>query len=182
MSLQNGAGISLAGGGNIVVGFSGSSTSINASGITATGNITGNYFIGNGSQLTGVNATNLINGTSNVIVSPSGNINFNVAGSNAGYISSTQVAFGILSGGNSAAANTVSIGYQAGGDGQGDDSVAVGFFAGNVSQGANSVAVGTNAGTSSQGNYGTAIGYGAGQITQSTGAVAIGYNLSLIHI
>lgn len=51
--------------------------------ISAAGNITGNYFIGNGSQLTGIAAgtpTSLVNGTSNVVVSSSGNVTVNVAG------------------------------------------------------------------------------------------------------
>lgn len=51
--------------------------------LTATGNITGNYFIGNGSQLTGVVATaptSIVNGTSNVVVQSSGNVTISVAG------------------------------------------------------------------------------------------------------
>ena len=53
----------------------------NATTVSATGNITGNYFIGNGSQLTGVDATQIINGTSNVKVNGSGgNITHTVAG------------------------------------------------------------------------------------------------------
>ena len=51
--------------------------------LTATGNITGNYFIGNGSQLTGVVAsapTSVVNGTSNVVVQPSGNVSISIAG------------------------------------------------------------------------------------------------------
>ena len=45
--------------------------------LTATGNITGDYFIGDGSQLTNVIAgspTSVVNGTSNVVVESSGNI------------------------------------------------------------------------------------------------------------
>ena len=54
----------------------------NATTVSATGNITGSYFIGNGSQLTGVDATQIINGTSNVKVNGSGgNITHTVAGS-----------------------------------------------------------------------------------------------------
>jgi hypothetical protein len=53
----------------------------NATTVSATGNITGSYFIGNGSQLTGVDATQIINGTSNVKVNGSGgNITHTVAG------------------------------------------------------------------------------------------------------
>jgi hypothetical protein len=49
------------------------STGLSVTGIvSATGNITGNYFIGNGSQLTGVVAALISNGTSNVSVVSSG--------------------------------------------------------------------------------------------------------------
>jgi len=40
--------------------------------ISATGNITGNFILGNGSQLTGIDATSIQSGTSNVRVSSSG--------------------------------------------------------------------------------------------------------------
>jgi hypothetical protein len=52
-------------------------------GISATGNVTGNYFIGNGSQLTGITVaagSSIINGTSNVVVAASGNVTVGVAG------------------------------------------------------------------------------------------------------
>ena len=51
--------------------------------ISAVGNVTGSYFIGNGSQLTGVTAgapTSVVNGTSNVVVASSGNVTVGVAG------------------------------------------------------------------------------------------------------
>ena len=49
--------------------------------ITATGNITGNYIFGNGSQLTGIDATSIQNGNSNVrIASSNGNVTVNVTG------------------------------------------------------------------------------------------------------
>jgi hypothetical protein len=50
--------------------------------VSVTGNVTGNYFIGNGSQLTGINATSsqISNGTSNVaIVAANGNVQVAVA-------------------------------------------------------------------------------------------------------
>tara|TARA_R110000868_G_scaffold119803_1_gene317866 strand:- start:2402 stop:2908 length:507 start_codon:yes stop_codon:yes gene_type:complete len=50
--------------------------------LSVSGNVTGNYFIGNGSQLTGINATSsqISNGTSNVaIVAASGNVQVAVA-------------------------------------------------------------------------------------------------------
>jgi hypothetical protein len=49
--------------------------------ISATGNITGNYFFGNGSQLTGIDATLIESGNSNVkVVSSNGNVTINVSG------------------------------------------------------------------------------------------------------
>ena len=49
--------------------------------VSATGNITGSYILGNGSQLTGVDATQIINGTSNAkVVSSGGNIAVGIGG------------------------------------------------------------------------------------------------------
>ena len=43
--------------------------------LSVTGNVTANYFIGNGSQLTGISVTTIANGTSNIsIVSANGNV------------------------------------------------------------------------------------------------------------
>jgi hypothetical protein len=60
-------------------------------GITASGNITGNYILGNGSQLSGVDATGIQSGTSNVkIVSSGGDATVSVAGtSNVAVFAST---------------------------------------------------------------------------------------------
>ena len=49
-------------------------------GITASGNITGSYVLGNGSQLTGIDATSIQNGTSNVRALASGNVTVSSAG------------------------------------------------------------------------------------------------------
>jgi hypothetical protein len=51
--------------------------------LSVTGNITGNYILGNGSQLTGISAgggTSITNGTSNVAVAASSNVTVGVAG------------------------------------------------------------------------------------------------------
>jgi hypothetical protein len=49
--------------------------------VSATGNITGNYFVGNGSQLSGIDATQIQNGNSNVTITGSGsNVVINVRG------------------------------------------------------------------------------------------------------
>jgi hypothetical protein len=50
--------------------------------VSVSGNVTGNYFIGNGSQLTGITSTSsqIVNGTSNVaIVAANGNVQVAVA-------------------------------------------------------------------------------------------------------
>ena len=48
--------------------------------ISATGNVTGNYFFGNGSQLTGIDATSIQNGNSNVRVLANSNVTVGVSG------------------------------------------------------------------------------------------------------
>jgi hypothetical protein len=48
--------------------------------VSATGNITGNFFIGNGSQLTGIDATSIQNGNSNVKVYANSNVATSVSG------------------------------------------------------------------------------------------------------
>lgn len=55
---------------------------INITGVvTASGNITGNYILGNGSQLTGIDATSIQSGTSSMsVLTSGGNIRANVAG------------------------------------------------------------------------------------------------------
>jgi len=80
-------------GGNMsALGYTGTSVSVsgNVSGgnirtgglVSATGNITGSYILGNGSQLTGLAATNIIqNGNSNVLVGTvGGNVSINING------------------------------------------------------------------------------------------------------
>lgn len=49
--------------------------------VSVTGNITGSFFLGNGSQLTGIDATSIQNGTSNArVVSSGGNVTISVGG------------------------------------------------------------------------------------------------------
>jgi hypothetical protein len=100
-------------------------------GISATGNITGSYFLGNGSQLTGIDATSIQNGTSNVrVVSSGGNVSVSVGGTSnvavyaitgeyvTGLISATgnitggnlSVGTGTLSGGNIVNTNANGVG------------------------------------------------------------------------
>lgn len=73
------------------------STGANVAGyLTATGNVTGNYILGNGALLTGVitSVANINSGTSNVtVVSPNGDITVGVGGtSNVGVFSTTGLA------------------------------------------------------------------------------------------
>ena len=68
----NAAGLSLSG--NVV------SALVSAANITTTANISGNYFIGNGSLLTGIDATSIQNGNSNVKVYANANVATSVNG------------------------------------------------------------------------------------------------------
>lgn len=66
--------------------------------VEATGNVSGNYIFGNGSQLTGIDATSIQNGTSNVRVAANGNVTVGIAGtSNVVVISDTgEYVSGVL--------------------------------------------------------------------------------------
>ena len=69
--------------------------------VSATGNITGNYFIGNGAALTGIVVTagaQILNGTSNVTVAGSSNVTIGIAGTTiATFASSGEYVTGIIS-------------------------------------------------------------------------------------
>ena len=103
-------------GGNIRTAGSISSTGNITSGniltgglVSAAGNITGDYILGNGSQLTGVDATQIINGTSNAkVVSSGGNIAVGIGGTSnvtvfattGAYVTGLVSATGNVTGGN----------------------------------------------------------------------------------
>jgi hypothetical protein len=72
----------ISGGNLILTGAANIGTSITATGnITTAGNITGAFLFGNGSAITGIDLTRIINGTSNVAISSSGgNVRVNVGG------------------------------------------------------------------------------------------------------
>lgn len=80
------SGVSIVASGNVDSGNLRTSGLISAAGnVTSAGNVAGTFFIGNGSQLTGlslgVSVTKIVNGTSNVEINSSGgNVSFNVAG------------------------------------------------------------------------------------------------------
>lgn len=71
-------------GGNTALTFDAANSVLNLNGaISATGNVTGNYFIGNGALLTGVNVSSnaIFNGDSNVqITAANANVTIDVAG------------------------------------------------------------------------------------------------------
>jgi hypothetical protein len=84
---------------------------------SATGNITGNYIFGNGSQLTGIDATSIQSGTSNVrVVSSGGNVATGVGGTSNVVVVATTGQFvtgvnsvsGNVTGGNVLTAGVVS--------------------------------------------------------------------------
>ena len=91
----NAVGLSLSG--NVISGLS------MVTAITTTANITGGYILGNGSQLTGIDATSIQNGTSNVrVVSSGGNVTVGVGGTANVAVFSTggMSATGNITGGN----------------------------------------------------------------------------------
>jgi hypothetical protein len=70
-------------GGNANLTFDSATGTLSAGAVAATGNISAQYFVGNGSLLTGINTgpgTELVNGTSNVRVYPSGHVAISVNG------------------------------------------------------------------------------------------------------
>ena len=104
-------------GGNIAVGVGGTSnvavfatTGEYITGIlSASGNITGNYFIGNGSALTGLSASKIFNGTSEANIGASGgNANITIGGTSnvvvvattGAYVTGLVSASGNVTGGN----------------------------------------------------------------------------------
>jgi hypothetical protein len=76
---------------------------LNASGaIVANGNVTGNYILGNGSQLTGIDATSIQNGSANVRTFANANVTISAAG-NANVVTVTGSTVEIV--GNVSASN-----------------------------------------------------------------------------
>ena len=157
--------------------------------ITATGNITGNYFIGNGSQLTGVNANwTATSGISQIInkTGATGPTTIALGQNAAGNVQGTgAIAIGVSSAGSattSQGADAIAIGTNAGGalaQAQGDGTIAIGKNAGGAGFGTDgqqtwSIAIGTEAGTSNQAAYSVALGAYAGRYNQGSYATALG--------
>jgi hypothetical protein len=82
--------------------------------VSATGNITGNFILGNGSQLTGIDATSIQSGTSNVrVVSSGGNVAVGIGGTanvvvvatTGQFVTGVNSVSGNITGGNISATN-----------------------------------------------------------------------------
>jgi hypothetical protein len=154
--------------------------------INAAGNVAANYFVGDGSQLTGLTFT--LPPTANIDIS--GNVIGEYANISNLILSSTFIALGENAGSDNQQPDAVAIGSQtgyinqgnstlaagtyAGRNDQGDFSVALGAYTANYYQGQQSVAIGTTAGEQYQGRESVAIGMSSGQIYQGNNAVAIG--------
>ena len=151
----------------------------NDTGLAVNGNVSANFFTGNGSQLTGIVAAggaSINNGTSNVTIpTANGNIQFNLANVPYGALRTNgAVGFGNNSQQTTVSANAIALGTQAGRISQGVGAIAIGVQAGNNSQSAQSVAIGVQAGNNAQGTNSVAIGTQSGVSAQSTLAVAVG--------
>jgi hypothetical protein len=169
--------------------------------VSASGNITGNFFIGNGSGLTGVAIPSYGN---SIAIGPGAGATSqcvntvaigtgaaaNAQGANGvaignGAGSNTQgirgIAIGLNAGSNSQSLQAIAIGAYAGTDTQGLSSIAIGYAAAGIltngeSQGSQAIAIGTTAGYRSQRPNAIAVGFQAGYQTQGTDTVAIGRN------
>jgi len=85
LTLDGTTGISATGnitGNNVIASGTLTAGTFSPTSLSASGNITASFFIGNGSQLTGIDATQIQSGNSNVrVVSSNGNVSIAVAGS-----------------------------------------------------------------------------------------------------
>lgn len=151
-------------------------TTVSTNLLTVSGNVNANYFIGNGSLLTGITAgTNYSNSNvvsllasfgSNTIVT-SGNIT-------VGNLRTTDdaVVLGDSAGGGN---YTVSIGSSAGASNQSDLAIAIGTSAGQYNQAQGGIAIGRDSGYNAQGTNAVALGFEAGNNNQGINAIAVGY-------
>ena len=109
LTLDGTTGISATGnitGNNVIASGTLTAGTFSPTSLSASGNITASFFIGNGSQLTGIDATQIQSGTSNVkVVSSGGNATVGIAGTaNVAVFASTGV---FVTGVASASGNTI---------------------------------------------------------------------------
>jgi len=160
------------------------SVSGNISGANANlGNLViANYFSGNGSLLTGINASNIAGNVANanyatyagtVLTNAQPNIT-SVGTLTDLRIQNSFIHLGEDAGLNSQGGNAIAIGGAAGKTSQGANSISIGTLAGFGTQLSNSISIGTSAGTNAQGTTSIAIGRSAGYNSQRNSAVAIG--------
>ena len=183
----------------------------NANSVIVTGNITAenadlgnaavaNFFVGDGSLLTGLPGTSVIaNGNSSVTISTlDGPVVINVGNvtsiltasetgvavvGNIGYTGSIDVANIRIGNGSGLAGqslNGIAIGVGSAANVQGQSAVAIGTGAGANAQGANSVAIGTSSGNN-QATNSVAVGYNSGGDAQGLNSVAIGADSGLVN-
>jgi filamentous hemagglutinin len=109
LTLDGTTGISATGniyGNNIIVTNTLTAGTFSPTNLSASGNITASFFIGNGSQLTGIDATQIQSGTSNVkVVSSGGNATIGIGGTGNVAVFATTGAF--FTGVASASGNTI---------------------------------------------------------------------------
>jgi hypothetical protein len=157
-----------------------STSKANLSGATFTGNVTAPYFLGNGSQLTGLPESYTNANVAAYLPTYTGNLQ-----AGAFTLTSNNVAIGYQSGITSQSVQGIAVGSQAGKLFQGTRGIAIGDQAGmsqetgagtgvSTGQGIDSIAIGTFAGELRQGNAAVALGMSAGLYDQGTNAVAIG--------
>ena len=133
-------------GGNLITAGQVSATgNVSGGNLNVTGNITGSYFFGNGSQLSGIDATSIQNGTANVRTFLNGNVTVSSAGT-ANVLTVTATGANIT--GTLNATGNVSANYYTGNGSQltgisptsitnGNSNVAINSADGNVTVGIN---------------------------------------------
>ncbi|AGE52761.1 Chlorovirus glycoprotein repeat domain-containing protein [Paramecium bursaria Chlorella virus CZ-2] len=145
--------------------------------VNVLGNVVAPFFIGNGSQLTGVTYTTPAVSSSDIrgnIIGVYANMSSVIAGSLT--VNSNIVGIGYNAGQTLQSSGGVAIGISAAYTGQGTDAIAIGTCAGNIDQGIRAIAFGNSAGYLNQGVDAIAIGDMSGNLDQGRRAVAIGLN------
>jgi hypothetical protein len=150
-------------------------------GLTITGNVSADYIIGDGSQLTGLPAGYTDTNVEAYLPSYTGNISSLTTANTAmkGYVDGISSTKAELSGatftGNITVTDSIMSNYiTANVLRTTDTTIALGPNAGNTDQGLSAIAIGWNAGANTQSYYAVAIGPQAGQTQQGEYAVAIG--------